>query len=142
MSMMARCRYEVFCADATPYAVRDAELAAVVSGGVGWERIERAQDEGPFKPPAWGAPGAEQSARFVHPVQGPSRAVTQAIRRSPVCYVIAFELPDAEDHRHLEGAVALALDIASERDGVVVDRTSDIGYTLADLEELVEGLEV
>jgi hypothetical protein len=55
-----------------------------------------------------------------------------------VCYVVTSDKTEPPDLGYLDAAAFLALDIAKQKDGVVVDRTSDIGYPLRAFERLRE----
>ncbi|MFH1434181.1 MAG: hypothetical protein ABIJ56_00560 [Pseudomonadota bacterium] len=138
----ARCRYEVFLADAARFENEDRELQAMVEKDVTWEQVERSQNPGLFEPPAFGSPTGDQPERFRHPVKGVPDAIAAAIRDAAMCHVITTAAKDPRDADYLFSAIMLASEIATARRGVVVDRTADIGYTAEYFFRLRGGLAV
>jgi hypothetical protein len=126
---LAKCRYEVLCTDSTPFEIMDPELAAITEGDVVWKRVERAERPGLFQLPIYGPPSDDQPERFRHPVKEIPAILKTVIDESGVCFIVTAEVGDPPDFGYLDGAIALAGQIALERRGVVIDRTADIGYT-------------
>jgi len=138
----ARCRYEVFCADAAKFDIMDEGLQAKVEKDVTWEQVGRSQNPGLFEPPAFGSPTDDQPERFRHPAGGAPDAIAAAIKDAAMCHVITTDAKDPPDAEYLFAAIMLAGEIATARRGVVVDRTADIGYTAEYFFRLRDGLAV
>lgn len=130
---LAKCRYEVLCTDPSPFEVRDEDLAAITEGEVVWKRVERAERPGLFQLPIYGPPTEDQPERFRHPVKEIPAIIHAVIDEASVCYVVTAEASDPPDFGYLDGAIALAGQIALEKKGVVIDRTADIGYTAEEM---------
>jgi hypothetical protein len=130
---LAKCRYEVLCTDTTPFEIRDRELAAIIEEDVAWKRVERTERPGLFQLPIYGPPTDDQPERFRHPVKEIPAIIQTVIREAAVCYVVTAEVNDPPDFGYLDGAIALAGQIALEKKGVVIDRTADIGYTAEEM---------
>jgi hypothetical protein len=129
----AKCHYEVFCLDDTPFEPEDPGLIAMIEGEAQWERVERSGDAALFSPPSFGAPGDDQPERFRRPVKGIPSGIAETIGRARVCYRITCDKKEPEDFGYLEAAIALSGEIASQREGVVVDRLADIGYSAEEM---------
>lgn len=130
---LAKCRYEVLCTDPSPFEIRDEDLEAITAGEVAWKRVERAERPGLFQLPIYGPPTEDQPERFRHPVKEIPAIIKSVIGEASVCYIVTAETEDPPDFGYLDGAIALAGQIALEKKGVVIDRTADIGYTAEEM---------
>jgi thioredoxin 1 len=135
---VARCHYEVFVQNAEPYEVQDEDLREALSEVIRLSRVERERSADRFRPPRWSAPsreGALARVRNVVPLEG---EVASAIEAAPALYSIEVELEDPDDLGYLHAALSIAHEAISERGGVVVDRTSGVAYTAAQLAAILE----
>ena len=135
---VARCHYEVFVEKADPWEVQDEDLREATSEVIRLSRVERADGADRFRPPRWSAPSREGALARVRNVVPLAGDVASAIEAAPVLYAIVVELEDPDDLGYLHAALSIAHEAISERGGVVVDRTSDIAYTPAQIASILE----
>lgn len=131
----AFCRYEVF-----PQSEPDDDIEAAEDELVSLSVVDRGDEPSVFEPPKYQAPASRGHTFRVAAPAGDE--LLAAIVSTTQCYVIEADIEQPEDLSFLEESMALALSIAEATDGVIVDRTSDIGYTLEQFEPQSEDPEI
>ena len=136
--MTGTCRYEVFPQIDEPFAAEgDDAVAEMIEAGAVWTPFTRNDAPARFVPPRFGV-SVDADPKWRHPVTPADSAVTTAIAQATRGYAVSADVGDAEGLRFLSACLNLTRIIAATCDGVVVDRTSDIGYTAEQHDALIE----
>jgi len=131
----AHCRFEVFAATEPSEEIEEATEDSV-------SLAIHSRDDNPdaFCAPRFETP-VNRGETFR--VAGPAgQELVSAIDDARTCYVVEVSIEEPADLGFLEESMALALSIAEATEGVIVDRTSDIGYTAQQFEPQSEDPEI
>src|SRR5687768_17540618 len=88
--MKARCHYEVFVPDPTPFEILDPDLQEILSGQpIERTTFSRAAAPERFSVPRYGAPSGDQVPKWRQVVSPPSQEVLSGIGLATLCHVIS-----------------------------------------------------
>jgi hypothetical protein len=137
----AVCRYEVFCDEGGAVdprrmlreATEDEEIGELVGSRVHHRMASRDAEPDLFVPPPREVHGTVGGLRAP---EAAGRDIADAIGRARACHVITVDEAQPADMNYLPCSLILSAALATERSGIVVDRTAGVGYG-ADVARLV-----
>ena len=128
-------RFDVFVKSAKAYEMSNYMLG--YSAGAKQRRVTRAREPKLFRAPSFMDAG---KGTFRQPRSFADASAKRTIEEAEACYVVEYEGARQDSLWYLDAALKLALDIAKQCKGVVVDRTADAYFSTAALASLSKGI--
>ncbi|MBK6695949.1 MAG: hypothetical protein IPG50_27635 [Myxococcales bacterium] len=130
-------RYEIFVKSADPYVMTPYMMG--YSAGANLRRVAMARARKAPQPPSFMCVGG---GVFRQPAPFQDAAASRALEEAAACYVVEYEGPRQDSLWYLDAALKLAVDIAKQCKGIVVDRTADAFVSKDVLKTLAKGVAV
>ncbi len=129
-------RYEIFVKSADPYVMSPYMMG--YSAGAKLRKVSPARARKAC-PPSFMCVGGDV---FRQPQPFDDAAAHLALEEAAACYVVEYEGPRQDSLWYLDAALKLAVDIAKQCKGIVVDRTADAFVSKSVLKALAKGVAV